>query len=113
MATIRQAILKQDYLAPRIGEPRVTFDPEKNSINVELAGEIGPKVNVKVEAGTEKVGEGTQTRLLPIRGEGTLDYSAIIEGSRRLRNHFQEKGYFFVEVNAVCSVTPPCVAHRV
>ena len=104
---IRQAILKQGYLAPRLGEPRVTFDPEKNSINIELTGEIGPKVNVKVEAGAEEVGEGTQTRLLPIRREGTLDYSAIIEGGRRLRNHFQERGYFFVEVNAVCSVTPP------
>jgi outer membrane protein insertion porin family len=109
---IRQAILKQDYLAPRLTDPRVTFDPEKNSINIELNGEIGPKVNVKVEAGNEKVGEGTQTKLLPIRREGTLDYSAIIEGGRRLRNHFQERGYFFVEVNAVCAVTPPFPANQ-
>ena len=112
VAKIREAILKQDYLAPRLTEPRVTFDPEKNSINIELTGEIGPKVNVKVEAGSEKVGEGTQTKLLPIRREGTLDYSAIIEGGRRLRNHFQEKGYFFVEVNAVCAVTPPFPANQ-
>jgi outer membrane protein insertion porin family len=104
---IRQAILKQGYLAPRLNDARVTYDPEKNTINIEMTGEIGPKVNVKVEAGNEEVGEGTQTRLLPIRREGTLDYSAIIEGGRRLRNHFQERGYFFVEVEAVCSVTPP------
>jgi outer membrane protein insertion porin family len=107
VAKIRETILKQGYLAPRITDPRVTYDPEKNSIAVELTGDIGPKVNVKVEAGREEVGEGTQKRLLPIRREGTLDYSAIIEGSRRLRNYFQEKGYFFVEVNAVCSVAPP------
>ena len=38
--------------------------------------------------------------------EGTVDYAAIIEGSRRLRNYFQEKGYFFADVKAFCSVKP-------
>jgi outer membrane protein insertion porin family len=104
---IREAILKLGYLAPRLQEPRVTFDPDKNTIAVELIGEIGPKVNVRVEAGDEDVGERTQRRILPVRREGTLEQSAIIEGARRLRNHFQERGYFFVDVTAVCSVTPP------
>lgn len=107
VAKIREEILKLDYLAPRLNEPRVTFDPDKNTIAVELTGDIGPKVNVRVEAEREKVGEGTQRRLLPIRREGTLEQSAIIEGARRLRNYFQERGYFFVEVTAVCAVTPP------
>jgi outer membrane protein insertion porin family len=108
VAKIREAILEQGNLAPRLSEPRFTFDPDKNTISIEITGEVGPKVNVKVEAGREeKVGEGTQRRLLPIRREGTLEYSAIIEGARRLRNHFQQKGYFFVEVNPVCSVAPP------
>lgn len=107
VAKIREAILKENFLAPRLNEPRVTFDPDKNSIAIELTGDVGPKVNVKVEAEGEKVGDGTQRRLLPIRREGTLEQSAIIEGERRLRNYFQERGYFFVDVTTVCSVTPP------
>ena len=112
---IRQAILKQNYLAPNLNEPRVTFDPDKNAISITLTGSIGPKVNVnvvaeKVDGGREEVGEGKQRRLLPVRREGTLEQSAIIEGERRLRNYFQEKGYFFAEVTAVCSVDPPLQA---
>jgi outer membrane protein insertion porin family len=107
VAKIRKAILKQNYLAPTINEPKFTYDADKNTIDIEVTGGLGPKVNVKVESGAEKVNESTQTQLLPIRREGTLDYSAIIEGSRRLRNYFQQRGYFFVEVNAICSTTPP------
>ena len=43
---------------------------------------------------------------MTVRREGTLDYAAIVEGERRLRNYFQEKGYFFANVTAVCSVKP-------
>ena len=35
-----------------------------------------------------------------------LDYASIIEGSRRLRNYFQEKGYFFATVTPYCGVKP-------
>src|SRR6185312_10095973 len=67
-------------------------------------GVIGPKVNVSVE--NYNVGEKTARDLLPIKREGNIDQSAIVEGSRRLRNKLQEDGYFFAEVTSVCSVTP-------
>jgi outer membrane protein insertion porin family len=47
------------------------------------------------------------TKLLPVKRDGTLDYSAIVEGERRLENYYQEQGYFFADVTPVCSVTPP------
>jgi outer membrane protein assembly complex protein YaeT len=103
---IRAAILKQSFLAPNLEEPMVTFDAERNAISVELTGEIGSKVKVTVDVEKEKIDEKTQERLLPIKRQGTLEFSAIREGARRLRNYYQEKGYFFVEVEELCSVSP-------
>ncbi len=103
---IRLALQDANFLAPRLNEPRVIYDSDTNTVDIELQGEVGPTVKVEVDAGREKVGDGTQTRLLPIRREGTLDYSAIVEGDRRLENYFQEKGYFFAEATPVCSVEP-------
>lgn len=101
---IRQAIIAEGYLAPQLSDTRVERDLEKNQITISLTGVIGPKVNVSVE--NYNVGEKTARDLLPIKREGNIDQSAIVEGSRRLRNKLQEDGYFFAEVTSVCSVTP-------
>ncbi|MCS6875177.1 MAG: BamA/TamA family outer membrane protein [Pyrinomonadaceae bacterium] len=106
VARIKEEILKKGYLAPTIDEPKVTFDPDTNKISIEIRGNLGPQVEIKIQAGNEKIGETTQRKLLPVKREGTLEQSAIIEGARRLRNHFQEKGYFFAQVRPVCVVTP-------
>lgn len=107
ITTIRKALIEQDYLAPRLEEPKTTLDSEKNTITIELTGEIGAKIKVKVTAEPLKLSESTQTRLLPIKREGTIDPSAIEEGKRRLRNHFQERGYFFADITPLCTVNPP------
>ncbi len=107
VAAIRKAIIAEGYLAPAIEEPKVTFDADKNSIAIALTGEIGAKINVKVTSDPLKLSEKTITALLPIKREGTIDPSAIEEGRRRLRNHFQERGYFFAEITPLCTVVPP------
>jgi outer membrane protein insertion porin family len=104
--TIREALRQEKFLAPQLDEPKVVYDGDKNTITVDLNGKVGPTVNIIVDAADEKVGDKTQTKLFSVKREGTLDYSAIVEGSRRLRNYFQEKGYFFADVMAVCSVKP-------
>lgn len=103
---IREALRKENFFAPELAEERVVFVPETNTINITLTGKVGAVINVTVDSEGEKVGEGTQTRLLPIKREGSLDYSAIVEGERRLENYFQEQGFFFVEVTPTCSVLP-------
>lgn len=106
VARIRKALREENFLAPELEEARVVFDADNNGINIELKGKVGAVVNVVVDAGDEKIGEKTQTKLLSVKREGTLDYASIIEGARRLRNYYQEQGYFFAQVTAVCSVTP-------
>lgn len=104
---IREALRKDDYLAPELNEPRVVFDPEKNTIALEMSGKVGPQVTVTVEAEKDRPGGGTQNKLIPLKREGTLDYGAIVEGERRLENYFQEHGYFFANVTPICTVDPP------
>ncbi len=103
---IREALRDENFFAPELAEERVVFVPETNTINITLTGKVGAVINVTVDSEGEKVGEGTQTRLLPIKREGSLDYSAIVEGERRLENYFQEQGFFFAQVTPVCSVQP-------
>ncbi|MCY7347546.1 MAG: BamA/TamA family outer membrane protein [Pyrinomonadaceae bacterium] len=106
VARIRKALRGENFLAPELEDARPVFDPDKNAVNIELKGKVGATVNVIVDAGDEKIGNKTQTKLLSIKREGTLDYASIIEGARRLRNYYQEQGYFFAQVTAVCSVRP-------
>jgi outer membrane protein insertion porin family len=107
VATIKKKLRENDFLAPELEEPRVVYDDEANTVAISLTGKVGPKVEIAVEAERDEVGRGTQNRLLPVRSEGTLDYSAIVEGARRLENYYQEQGYFFADVVPICSAAPP------
>jgi hypothetical protein len=64
-----------------------------------------PKVNVVIK--NYEMNEKTQRELLPVKREGNIDFSAIVEGARRIRNKLQEDGYFFAEVTETCTVSNP------
>jgi outer membrane protein assembly complex protein YaeT len=101
---VRQAIIDLGFLAPVLDDPTVKRDPQTGQIAVGMAGSIGPKVTVTIT--DYELSEKRQRELLPVRREGNIDYSAIVEGERRIRNKLQEEGYFFADVKAVCTVTP-------
>ncbi|HYE15840.1 MAG TPA: POTRA domain-containing protein [Pyrinomonadaceae bacterium] len=105
VSQLRQAIISEGRLAPRIEEPEIRLDSATNRISVRVAGTVGPRVAVRIEG--YELSEKRQRELLPVRREGTIETSAIFEGARRLRNRLQEEGYFFAEVTASCSVVPP------
>jgi len=106
---VRSLLKEDDFLAPNLNEEQVVYDTDTNTIAVTLTGKVGPKVKVTVETEQETVSERTQNNLLPVKRDGTLDYAAIVEGSRRLENYYQERGYFFNTVTPVCSAVPPIV----
>ena len=105
IARIRQAIIGGGHLAPRIDEPDIRLDSATNRISVKLTGSIGPRVEVHLEG--YDLNEKRQRELLPVKREGSIEYSAIVEGARRVRNRLQEDGYFFAEVTPTCTVMPP------
>ena len=87
-----------------LDEPRVVRDAERNTITIDLKGKVGPKVVVLYP--DYQMSEKAARDLLPVKREGNIDVSAIVEGERRLQNKLQEKGYFFAEVTPVCTITP-------
>ena len=105
VARIRRAVIETDHLAPRFEEPAIRLDSASNRIAVTVRGSVGPRVTVNVTG--YEVSEKRLRELLPVEREGTIDYSAIVEGERRISNRLQSEGYFFNEVTAVCAVTPP------
>ncbi|HKP35281.1 MAG TPA: POTRA domain-containing protein [Pyrinomonadaceae bacterium] len=102
---VRQALLAQRYLSPTLDDPKVVRNAETNQIEITLTGKLGPLVDVAFKK--YNLSEKKQRQLLPLKREGNLDYSVIEEGARRVRNELQEDGYFFAEITAVCTVTPP------
>lgn len=102
---IRDALIAKNFLAPTLDDPRVERDTDKNTVRIDVKGAVGPTVNVKVT--NYEISENDQRELLPVRREGNIDYSAIVEGGRRIRNKLQEDGYFFAEVTEVCRVSNP------
>ena len=102
---IRDALIAQNYLTPVLDDPRVERDADKNLVRIYLTGSVGPKVNVSVKNYT--LSDKSQHDLLPVKREGNIDYSAIVEGARRIRNKLQEDGYFFADVTNICRVDNP------
>ncbi|HEY4424913.1 MAG TPA: POTRA domain-containing protein [Pyrinomonadaceae bacterium] len=102
---VRDALINLGYLSPVLDDARVERDAEKNTVRISLKGAVGPKVTVSVK--NYEMSEKSQRDLLPVKREGNVDFSAIIEGARRVRNKLQEDGYFFADVTAICTVSNP------
>ncbi|HEV8136411.1 MAG TPA: POTRA domain-containing protein [Pyrinomonadaceae bacterium] len=105
VARVRDSLINQGFLSPVLEDPKVERDAEKNEISILLKGAKGPKVSVVVK--NFVISDKTQRDLLPVKREGNVDYSAIVEGARRLRNKLQEQGYFFADVTNTCTVVNP------
>ncbi|MFL6337206.1 MAG: POTRA domain-containing protein [Pyrinomonadaceae bacterium] len=105
VALVRRAVIETGHLAPRFEEPEIRLDSANNRVAVTLKGSVGPKVLVNITG--YELSEKRRRELLPVEREGTIDYSAIEEGRRRISNRLQTEGFFFNEVTAVCAVTPP------
>jgi outer membrane protein insertion porin family len=106
IAKVRDILRKDEFLAPQLDDPRVAYDSDTNSISIDLTGKVGPTIKIVVETDGKNDEGAVQNSLLPVKREGTLDFSAIVEGERRLENHYQEQGYFFANVTPTCSVRP-------
>jgi outer membrane protein insertion porin family len=105
VARVREALVNAGYLAPVLDDARVERDADKNTVKISLEGTVGPKVTVTIK--NYDISEKAQRELLPVKREGNVDFSAIVEGARRIRNKLQEDGYFFAEVTETCSVSNP------
>ena len=109
IARIRRELVKQDFLAANLDDPKITLDADANKVSIRLTGNVNAKVALRVvdENNQEiKFSARTQRDVFALKRDGQLDRSAIEDGRRRLRTRLQETGYFFAAVNATCGVEP-------
>ena len=73
------------------------YDAQTKTVNYSFSANQGPLVRVLLE-GANISAERTK-RIIPIFEEGSVDEDLLNEGNRRLRDYYQQLGYFDVKVN--------------
>jgi len=87
----------QERLTARVELQKLEYDPKEHLVHPELQIDAGPKIRVKaVEA---KVSKRVLKRYVPVFQERAVDNDLLVEGARNLRDYFQSKGYYDVDVD--------------
>ncbi len=95
MDHIKDAYLKQDYLAVRV-TVNTSPDAETNSVAVGINVESGPRVEIVVAGLPIDVKQ--RNKVLPFYTQGGVDDFSLEEGRRSLLDWAQRQGYFFADV---------------
>ncbi len=93
---MRRGYLKRDFLLAKVDLQEVAFDREERLAQPRLKIEAGPKVQVRTTGA--KVSQGRLKELVPVYQEQSVDQDLLMEGSRKVTQHFQSKGYFDAKV---------------
>ncbi len=93
---LRAHYQKQQLLESKVTLTDKKFDPPTNHLNYTFNVNQGNKVVVVVNG--VKVSQSSIRNLIPIYQEGTVDEDLLNEGDRRVRDLYQRKGYFDIQV---------------
>ncbi len=93
---LRKRFQKQERLEAQVTLTQRLYHPETNLVDYTFDINRGPVVDVKVEGA--KLRRGLIKRYVPIYEESAVDEDLLNEGARNLRDYFQTKGYFDVNV---------------
>ena len=75
------------------------YDAQTKTVNYSFSANQGPVVRILLEGAN--IGTEHLKRIIPIFEEGSVDEDLLNEGNRRLRDYFQQLGYFDVKVSHV------------
>ncbi len=67
-----------------------------HEVNFRFSANRGPVVRLLLEGAN--ISQDRLKRLIPVFEEGTVDEDLLNEGNRRLRDYYQQLGYFDVKV---------------
>lgn len=87
----------QERLEAEIKLVSAKYDPQSKTVNYSFLANQGPVVHVLVEGAS--IGAERLKRMIPVFEEGSVDEDLLNEGNRRLRDYYQQLGYFDVKVN--------------
>ena len=94
---LRKRYQKDARLEAQVTVTHQDYQPENNTLDYTFEIVRGPRVDVKVEG--EKLRAGLVKKFVPIYEENALDEDLLTEGSHKIRDYFQTKGYFDAKVS--------------
>lgn len=96
LQNIRAKYQKQDRMTATVTLDHTDYLPAENRVRPTIQADGGPKV--KIEADGAKVSKTLLKRYVPVYDEGTVNEDLLVTGARNLRDYFQNRGYFDVQV---------------
>ncbi len=93
---LRAHYQKQQLLESKVKLTGRQYDRPTNHLNYTFDITQGNKVLVVVDG--VKISKGSIRNLVPVYQEGTVDEDLLNEGDRRIRDFYQRKGYFDIQV---------------
>jgi outer membrane protein insertion porin family len=94
---IRGKYNKQDRLTASVTLKKQEYLPEANRVQTTIEADGGPKIKIATEGA--KVSKGNLQKYVPVFDEETVNRDLLVSGVRNLRDYFQNKGYFDVQVD--------------
>lgn len=100
---VRKRYGKDDRLTASVVLDHVDYDPATNTVKPTISADGGPKVQVKATGA--KISKGTLQKYVPVFDEEAENRDLLVRGVANLRDYFQNKGYFDVDVDFEENVT--------
>ncbi len=97
LQNIRDKYFKEDRLTADITLDHVEFLPADRRVKPFIHVEGGPKIDISTEGA--KVSRSDLKQYVPVFYEQTVNRDLLVRGVRNLRDYFQNKGYFNVQVD--------------
>lgn len=94
---IRGKYSKQDRLTASVTLDKQTYNQESNRVDTTIEANGGPKI--KIDTQGAKVSKGKLETYVPVFDEQTVNRDLLVSGVRNLRDYFQNRGYFDVQVD--------------
>ncbi|MBL8214046.1 MAG: BamA/TamA family outer membrane protein [Bryobacterales bacterium] len=102
---IRRSYIKKDFLLAKVELQSLDRNPVANTVSPQLLINAGPLVSVNT-TGT-RLSKGRLRDLVPIYQEQSVDQDLLEEGSRKITEYFQARGFFDADVSYETSQPSP------
>ncbi|HUS19968.1 MAG TPA: POTRA domain-containing protein [Terriglobales bacterium] len=96
LSRLRKRYQKKDRLEAQVSITERTYHPDTDKLDYTFSIHRGPIVDVQVEGA--HIRKGLLKKYVPIYEENAVDDDLLNEGRRNIRDYFQTKGFFDVDV---------------
>jgi outer membrane protein assembly complex protein YaeT len=94
---IRDKYNDKDRLTASVNLKHVDWLPDENRVRPTIEANAGPVINIRTEGA--KISRGNLKKYVPVFYEENVYRDLLVRGVRNLRDYFQNKGYFNVDVD--------------